>query len=168
MIDSPAVAWATIGLLLTIFELFVPGTYLIWFGFASFVVSGYVYLTGVGITDQLIVFAIFSAIFAFLGLYVYKAVFERLKPNDTYKDLNDPAKQYIGKTVTLIQNVVDNETKVKIGDTVWLAYSEQNLVKGNTVKVIGVKDGLILVVKKETEKVKEKPKVKRKAKAKAK
>jgi len=148
MIESPEVAWATIGLMLTIFELFVPGTYLIWFGFASFVVSGYVYFTGVGITDQLIVFAIFSAIFAFLGLYVYKAIFERIKGSDEYKDLNDPAKQYIGRTVTLVQNVSDNNTKVKIGDTVWLAYSEQDLKKGDKAKVTGVKDSLVLVIKK--------------------
>ena len=60
MIESPAVAWATIGLMLAIFELFVPGTYLIWFGFAAFVVSAYTWFTGVGITDQLIVFAIFT------------------------------------------------------------------------------------------------------------
>ena len=149
MIESPAVAWATIGLMLTIFELFVPGTYLIWFGLASFVVSFYVWFTGVGITDQLIVFAIFSAIFAFLGLYVYKAIFERTKTDDKYKDLNDPAKQYIGRLVTLTQNVDDNNTKVKIGDTVWLAYSEQDLKKGDKAKVTGVKDGVVLVVKKE-------------------
>ena len=149
MIESPEVAWATIGLMLAIFELFVPGTYLIWFGFAAFVVSAYTWFTGVGITDQLIVFAIFSAIFAFLGLYVYKAVFQKVKSDDKYKDLNDPAKQYIGRVVTLVQNVDDNNTKVKIGDTVWLAYTEQNLKKGDKAKVTGVKDGVVLIVKKE-------------------
>lgn len=149
MIESPAVAWATIGLLLAIFELFVPGTYLIWFGFAAFVVSAYTWFTDVGITDQLIVFAIFSAIFAFLGLYVYQAIFNRTKTDDKYKDLNDPAKQYIGRIVTLTQNVDDNNTKVKIGDTVWLAYSEQNLKKGEKAKVTGIKDGVVLIIKKE-------------------
>ena len=149
MIETPEVAWATIGLMLTIFELFVPGTYLIWFGFAAFVVSGYTWLTGVGITDQLIVFAIFSAIFAFLGLYVYKAIFERMKVDDKYKDLNDPAKQYVGRTVTLTRNVEDNNTKVKIGDTVWLAYSKDNLKKGDKAKVTAVKDGVVLVIEKE-------------------
>ena len=149
MIETPEVAWATIGLMLTIFELFVPGTYLIWFGLAAFVVSGYTWLTGVGITDQLIVFAIFSAIFAFLGLYVYKAIFERMKVDDKYKDLNDPAKQYVGRTVTLTRNVEDNNTKVKIGDTVWLAYSKDNLKKGDKAKVTAVKDGVVLVIEKE-------------------
>ena len=149
MIETPEVAWATIGLMLTIFELFVPGTYLIWFGLAAFVVSGYTWLTDVGITDQLIVFAIFSAIFAFLGLYVYKAIFERMKVDDKYKDLNDPAKQYVGRTVTLTRNVEDNNTKVKIGDTVWLAYSKDNLKKGDKAKVTAVKDGVVLVIEKE-------------------
>ena len=149
MIETPAVAWATIGLMLAIFELFVPGTYLIWFGFAAFVVSFYTWFTNVGITDQLIVFAIFSAIFAFLGLYVYKAIFNRAKADDKYKDLNDPAKQHVGRTVTLMRDVDDNNTKVKIGDTVWLAYSEQNLKKGDKAKVTGVKDGVVLVIEKE-------------------
>ena len=149
MIETPAVAWATIGLLLTIFELIVPGTYLIWFGFAAFVVSGYAWFTNVGITDQLLVFAIFSAIFAFLGLYVYQVIFNRSRTDDKYKDLNDPAKQYIGRTVTLTQDVDDNNTKVKIGDTVWLAYSEQDLKKGDKAKVTGVKDAVVLIIKKE-------------------
>ncbi len=149
MIETPAVAWATIGLILTIFELFVPGAYLIWFGLASFVVSAYVWYTNVGITDQLLVFAIFSAIFAFFGLYVYKLIFGQAKTDDQHKDLNDPAKQYIGRVVTLTKNVDDNNTKVKIGDTVWLAHCKQNLKKGEKAKVVGVKDGVVLVIEKE-------------------
>ena len=39
MFDSAVTNWAIFGLILSILELFVPGVYLIWFGFAAFVVS---------------------------------------------------------------------------------------------------------------------------------
>lgn len=149
MIESPIAAWATIGLMLTIFELFAPGVYLIWFGFAAFVVSGYVYFFDVGMNDQLIVFAISSVIFATLGLFVYKKIFGHTGADDKYKNLNDPAKQYVGRLVTLTQDVDDNNTKVKVGDTVWLAYCEQNLKKNDKARVVDVKDGVVLVIEKE-------------------
>lgn len=39
MFDSPVVNWIIAGLALSLLELIVPGVYLIWFGFAAFVVG---------------------------------------------------------------------------------------------------------------------------------
>ncbi len=147
MIESPAVAWATIGLLLCMFELFVPGVYLIWFGFAAFAVSGYVHFYAPEITEQLIAFAITSSIFVTCGLYVYHKIFKSAKPDSKYDNLNNPAQQYVGNTVTLTEDVVDNRTKVKVGDTFWIAETEKALKKGDKAKITGVKDGLILLIK---------------------
>ena len=60
--------------------------------------------------------------------------------------MNDSAAQYVGQTVTLAEDVVDNRTKVKIGDGYWIAACEKPLKRGNNAKVIGVKDGVILVI----------------------
>ncbi|MBR2273212.1 MAG: NfeD family protein, partial [Alphaproteobacteria bacterium] len=52
----------------------------------------------------------------------------------------------VGQTVTLAEDVVDNRTKVKIGDGYWIAACEKPLKRGNNAKVVGVKDGVILVI----------------------
>ena len=144
--ESDATNWVVVGLILSLLELIAPGVYLIWFGFAAFVMSVVVYFTPLALTTQLIWFAVFSAIFALIGLYVYGYIFKKTKTPTEYSHLNDSAAQYVGQTVTLAEDVVDNRTKVKIGDGYWIAACEKPLKRGNNAKVIGVKDGVILVI----------------------
>lgn len=144
--ESDATNWIVVGLILSLLELIAPGVYLIWFGFAAFVMSVLVYFTPLALTTQLIWFAVFSAIFALIGLYVYGYIFKKTKTPTEYSHLNDSAAQYVGQTVTLAEDVVDNRTKVKIGDGYWIAACEKPLKRGNNAKVIGVKDGVILVI----------------------
>ena len=144
--ESDATNWVVVGLILSLLELIAPGVYLIWFGFAAFVMSVVVYFTPLALTTQLIWFAVFSAIFALIGLYVYGYIFKKTKTPAEYSHLNESAAQYVGQTVTLAEDVVDNRTKVKIGDGYWIAACEKPLKRGNNAKVIGVKDGVILVI----------------------
>ena len=144
--ESDATNWIVVGLILSLLELIAPGVYLIWFGFAAFVMSVVVYFTPLALTTQLIWFAVFSAIFALIGLYVYGYIFKKTKTPTEYSHLNDSAAQYVGQTVTLAEDVVDNRTKVKIGDGYWIAACEKPLKRGNNAKVIGVRDGVILVI----------------------
>lgn len=146
MFDSAVTNWAILGLILSILELFVPGIYLIWFGFAAFVVSLLVNLFGIAFTAQMIWFAIFSVIFAVLGLYTYKYLLKKTKAPKEYSNLNNSAEQFVGNLVTVSEDIEDNMTKVKIGDTYWLATSTKPLKKGDQVKVVGVKENLILIV----------------------
>jgi membrane protein implicated in regulation of membrane protease activity len=146
MFDSAVTNWAIFGLILSILELFVPGVYLIWFGFAAFVVSLLVNLFGIAFTAQMIWFAILSVIFAVLGLYTYKYLLKKTQTPKEYSNLNNSAEQFVGNLVTVSEDIEDNMTKVKIGDTYWLATSTKPLKKGDQVKVVGVKDNLILIV----------------------
>lgn len=146
MFTSPITAWIVVGLTLSLLELFVPGVYLIWFGLAGFVMSLIVYLTPMVFTTQLIWFALISAVFACMGLYVYRYIFTKAKVPEEYKNLNNSAEQLVGRIVTVAEDSEDNQTKVKIGDSFWLAYSEKSFKKGDTAKVVGVKDSLILVI----------------------
>ena len=79
MLTSPVTAWVVAGLTLSLLELLVPGVYLIWFGFAAFVMSVIVYLTPLALTSQLIWFALISAVFACIGLYIYRFIFNQTK-----------------------------------------------------------------------------------------
>ncbi|MBR6356102.1 MAG: NfeD family protein [Alphaproteobacteria bacterium] len=146
LFDSAATNWLILGLLLSILELFVPGTYLIWFGFAGLLMSILTCFIDMALSTQIIWFAVFSAIFAVIGWFSYRYIFKKTQTPKEYRNLNDSAQQYVGRIVTLAEDVVDNQTKVKVGDTYWLAYSEKPLKKGATAKVTDVKDSLILVV----------------------
>lgn len=87
MFDSPVVNWIIAGLALSLLELIVPGVYLIWFGFAAFVVGIAVYFLPIELTTQLIVFAIASGIFAVIGVAVYRYVFSKAQVPAEYKKL---------------------------------------------------------------------------------
>lgn len=146
MFDSPVVNWIIAGLALSLLELIVPGVYLIWFGFAAFVVGIGVYFIPMELTTQLIVFAIASGIFAVIGVAVYRYVFNKVQVPAEYKNLNNTAEQYVGLLVTVAEDAADNRTKVKIGDTYWLASCQKAFKQGDTAKVVGVKDSLILII----------------------
>lgn len=146
MFASPVVNWIIAGLALSLLELIVPGVYLIWFGFAAFVVGIGVYFIPMELTTQLIVFAIASGIFAVIGVAVYRYVFSKAEVPAEYKNLNNTAEQYVGQLVTVAEDAADNRTKVKIGDTYWLASCKKAFKQGDTAKVVGVKDSLILII----------------------
>ena len=144
--ESEATNWLIIGLTLSVLELIVPGTYLIWFGFAGLCMSFLTYFVPMALSTQIIWFAVFSAVFAIIGWFSYRYIFKKVQAPKEYRNLNDSAQQYVGRMVTVAENVVDNQTKVKVGDGYWLAYTEKALKKGDKAKVIDVKDSLILVI----------------------
>lgn len=146
MFNSPVVNWIIAGLMLSLLELIVPGVYLIWFGFAAFIVGVTVYFLPLEFTTQLIIFAIASGVFAVIGVAVYRYVFNKAQVPAEYKNLNNTAEQYVGQLVTVAEDAADNRTKVKIGDTYWLASCQNAFKKGDTAKVVGVKDSLILII----------------------
>ena len=146
MLDSPATNWLIVGLVLSALELVVPGVYLIWFGFAGFAMSIMMCFMTMAVTTQLIWFALFSAVFALIGWFAYRVIMKKTETPKEYRNLNNSAEQHVGSIVTVAQDVEDNQTKVKIGDTFWLAYSKKPLKKGDTAKVTGVKDNLILII----------------------
>lgn len=146
MFNSPIVNWIIAGLALSLLELIVPGVYLIWFGLAAFVVGIAIYFIPMVFTTQLIIFAIASGIFAVIGVVVYRNIFNRVKVPREYLNLNNTAEQFVGQLVTISEDAADNRTKVKIGDTYWLASCQKPFKKGDTAKVVGVKDSLILII----------------------
>ena len=141
-----AINWVIIGLVLSILELIVPGVYLIWFGFAAFAMSIIEYIAPMDVSSQIIWFAVFSGIFALIGLYTYGSIFKKIKVPKGYQNLNDTAEQFVGQTVTISEEIVNNQTKVKLGDSYWLAYCNKPLKVGDQAKIVGVKERLILVL----------------------
>jgi len=137
--------WFSIGLLLVLSELVIPGVYLVWFGFSAFAVGGLTLLWPMELMEQLIYFACISAIFAGLGFFIYRKLVNRHPVAEQYKNLNNPAAAYIGKTYQLLADVSGGRSKVAIGDSLWLVECPDGLSKGNKVKITGIKDGVILI-----------------------
>lgn len=144
------IEWGVLGLLLVLLELFVPGIYLFWFGLAGITVSTSLYFELIPdtVTAQLILFSISSCVFTLIGLKVYKQLEKRFEKTTDHKNLNDLAGAYVGQVVSLTQDVVDGKSKVKVGDSVWLAQCSEDLKAGDKVKITGVIKGLIFVVEK--------------------
>ena len=142
------IQWLSFGIILIVLEVFVPGTYLSWFGFSACVVGAVVFFTTLTLTKQLLLFSIISAVFAVFGLYVYRKIMQKIKPPKNAQNLNNMAAQYIGHNYKLVQEVVDGRSKVAVGDTVWIVECPDNLKKGDLVKITDVRDGVVLVAEK--------------------
>lgn len=139
------IEWLALGILLILLELFVPGVYLVWFGFAGLAVAGFAYLKDIGLSDQLLLFSLLSAIFTFIGFYVYKRYLKK-DGKTNHPHLNDRSAQLVGKTVTVAKDVKNGQTKVTVGDSVWLAETDLPLHAGEEALVVGVRKGLILIL----------------------
>jgi len=141
-------SWFAIGLLFVLAEMFVPGTYLIWFGFSAFIMGILVSLFTFTATETLVLFALISVAFSGLGWYTYAKVLNKTKVPEKYKYLNDMAGAHIGKVYNLSEDVIDGRSKAKVGDSFWLIEIDEPLKKGTKVKIKDVKDGVILIAEK--------------------
>ncbi len=138
--------WIAIGFLLGILELFAPGIYMVWFGFAALLLSGILYFVPMTLTTQLLVFCGLSVVSIVIGFKVYARFLK--KEHVSRPRLNDMAAQLEGKSVRIVEPVEDGKTKVKVGDTVWLAHTEDDLKIGDEAVVIGAEKGVILIIRK--------------------
>lgn len=140
--------WLTIAVALMIIELIIPGTYLIWFGFAAMVVGIMTWLIpDLALIWQLIWLALLSVFFAVIGWRIYGKLIFKQESNSKYKDLNNPIAQMKGKTVE-IASVKGDKIQVSIGDTVWPALSEDKLKVGDKAVIIGSPNGVELTIQK--------------------
>ena len=129
--------WFIVGLVLAILELIVPGTYLIWFGMASFITAGITYVfPDLAMMWQLIWLALFSLLFAFIGWKVYGRLIFKTNFPEQYKNLNDPIAQLTGKEVDVV-SVKGDKIQVEIGDTVWTASCSEKLKAGDYIVLSG-------------------------------
>ena len=140
--------WFCIGLLLILLELVVPGVYLIWFGFSAFCIGAAVWLVPLSLMEQLVWFALSSAVFAGLGFVCYRRLMHGRKVPEAYKNLNNPAAEYVGKVYNLAGNTQNCRGKVSIGDSLWLVECDTELKKGDRVIITAIKDGVVLTGKK--------------------
>jgi len=133
--------WWILGVGLIILEVFAPGAIFLWMGIAAGIV-GFILmlLPDISWQVQFVIFGILSVVSIVFWHYY-------LKKNPTQTDqptLNKRGHQYIGRTFTLEDAIVNNVGKIKVDDSTWKVEGE-NCEVGSQIKVVNV-DGVVLVV----------------------
>jgi membrane protein implicated in regulation of membrane protease activity len=132
--------WILAGILLII-EISAPSFFFLWLAIAA-AITGFVMLAvpGFGWQYQLLVFSGFSII----SLTAFRR-YQRARPAETDQPaLNRRGEQYIGRTFTLTEPLINNTGVIRVDDSTWRIRGS-DLPAGTTIRVVDV-DGVILQV----------------------
>ncbi len=133
--------WWVLAVGLIILEIFAPGAIFMWMGIAAGIV-GFILMLFPELTWQ-VQFVIFSVL-SIASIVVWHSY---LKKNPTKTDqptLNRRGHQYVGRTFTLEEAIVNNVGKIKVDDSIWKVEGD-NCDAGSQIKVVDV-DGVVLRV----------------------
>ncbi|MBP5287963.1 MAG: NfeD family protein [Elusimicrobiales bacterium] len=132
--------WLSLGLLLIVIEMVVPGVFFLWFGIGAFA-TGIIALIcgGLAIKYLTAIFAILSVIAIYLGRKYFKPGME------IKNGLNDSNSKYTGKVVKANGDFENGQGSVILGDTVWQAESDDTVLSGQALTVTGVRDSVLKV-----------------------
>ncbi len=134
-------SWWILAVALLVLEVFVPGTFFMWLGIAAGVVGLLLLLMpGIGWEYQVIVFAAISL----ASIVLWRLYFRKHPVSTDQPALNRRGQQYVGRTFTLSEPIVNGQGKIRVDDTTWKILGEDCDV-GSRVKVTGV-DGVQLKV----------------------
>lgn len=133
--------WWIAAILFLVIETFAPGAVFLWLGVAAGVV-GLVLLifSGLGWEYQFLIFAVST-----VGSAVGWRAYVRRHPTETDKPtLNRRGEQYVGRTFTLQDAIVNGQGKITVDDSTWKIEGD-DLPAGTKIQVTGV-DGTVLKV----------------------
>lgn len=133
--------WFIIAVGLMILELFVPGAFFLWMGIAAAIVGALLWLIpGISWEFQFLIFAVISV----ASIILWR---KRMVDNPVESDqpnLNRRGQQYVGRTFTLEEPIVNGIGKIHVDDSTWKVEGN-DCPEGTRVTVTGV-DGVILKV----------------------
>lgn len=139
--------WMSLGVILMLLELFIPGTFMIWFGFGAVFTGLFVAVFNpltAGV--QILIFTVMSLLSVAFGIFAYAKIFGKNKENAG--NLKTGAKRFVGQTFIVSEAIKYGKGKICIGDTVWIAKASENIEKGSEVLVKDVKGTVLFVDKK--------------------
>lgn len=132
--------WLTIGGLLGIAEILIPGFFLIWLSAAAIITGIVGFLLPIPMTAQMALFAVLAVAAVYSGRRWFAInPIESSDPN-----LNDRGARLIGESVIVVEAIQGGRGRVKVGDSVWIAKGADAAV-GDRVRVKG-SDGAVLLV----------------------
>lgn len=132
--------WLIAAVVFVVLEALIPGAVFMWLGVAA----GITGLTLLAIPDmawesQGLLFAVLS-----MGSVVLGRMWMRSNPSETDQpSLNRRGAQYVGRTFTLTEDIVNGHGKIHVDDTTWKVACDEDLKSGEAVSVTDV-DGVVL------------------------
>jgi membrane protein implicated in regulation of membrane protease activity len=131
--------WLVLGVALAIIEVFAPGVAFLWLGISAGVVGIVVWIAPhMSWEYQVLLFAVLSVASVVIARrYLTSYPLETDLPN-----LNRRGQQYIGRTFTLDQPVVNGQGKIHVDDSTWKITCED--CEAGTKVVINDVDGVVL------------------------
>ena len=114
------VNWFTLGIILIILEMLLPGMFLMWFGASALIVGVITLIIPMSMNAELVLFAITSVLSVIAVIVIMRRVSPNTQSTVTHNLNQARGSEFIGMTFTLDSKVVNNEGKLNIGDTVWL------------------------------------------------
>lgn len=132
--------WILAGILL-ILEVSAPSFFFLWLTIAA-AITGFVLLAipDLGWQYQLLLFSLLSVV----SITAFKR-YQRTRPAATDQPaLNRRGEQYIGRTFTLTEPIVNSNGVIRVDDSTW-RITGSDLPAGTTVKVVGAR-GVILQI----------------------
>lgn len=141
MSELQAWHWALAGIIFLILEIFAPGVFFMWMGFAAGLVAGVVWLMpDLSWQLQVLVFAALSVLTVVAG----RKLMDRFPVVSEEPHLNRRGEQYIGRRFTLDEPIINGEGKIRVDDTTWKIRGA-DCEAGKKVTVTGV-DGVVFLV----------------------
>jgi membrane protein implicated in regulation of membrane protease activity len=133
--------WLILAVVMIILEILMPGAYFLWMGISAAVVGGAMFVfPQMPILVQVLIFAILSVI----TVVMYKS---HQKKNPVVTDepaLNRRGEQYLGRTFTLEEPIVNGEGKIKVDDSTW-KISGADVEAGASVRVVAIEGSILKV-----------------------
>lgn len=137
---APHIAWLTVGVIMCIAEMIVPGVFLMWIGIAALLTGLAAFLLPIGTGIQMLVFAVFAIASVYFGRrWSGSRVIPSADPL-----LNDRLARMVGQSATLVDPIVDGEGRAQVGDGVWNVRGG-DAPAGTRMRITGA-DGMTLLV----------------------
>lgn len=137
--------WLIIAVALIILEILIPGAYFLWMGISAAIVGGAMFVfPQMPILVQILIYAVLSVI----TVVMYKS-YRKKNPLVTDEPaLNRRGEQYIGRTFTLEEPIMNGAGKIKVDDSTW-KISGADMEAGVNVRVVA-SEGTTLIVEEST------------------
>jgi hypothetical protein len=133
--------WWVLGISLAVLEILSPAAFFLWMGIAAGLVGLLLLIMpSLGWEAQLLFFSLFS-VGSIIG---WRAYLKRYPTESDHPKLNRRGEQYVGRTFTLDEPVVNGKGKVKVDDSTWKIEGE-DCAAGTRIRVVGV-EGVIFKI----------------------
>ncbi len=136
------VNWFTLGIILIILEMLLPGMFLMWFGASALIVGVITLIIPMSMNAELILFAITSVLSVITVILIMRRVAPNSQSTVTHNLNQARGSELIGSVFTLNSDITNNEGKLKIGDSVWLIKGD-NAETGTQIEITRIENNTL-------------------------